>query len=112
VPARSSTPLNLKVLPSLAQKFPARAAGYGLTPSGLLSLLVWNDGLHPNPALAALAQDAKLVRQSLSCSLRTTQMAIARRRARAQSLSLNAYLEALIAALLARRPGPLTVFSR
>ena len=75
----------------------------------LLSILVRNDGLRPNRSLAPVAQERKLVRVPLPCSLRSAQMAIARRRARAQRMSVNAYLEALISAQLARPAANLVI---
>lgn len=107
--ARSSTSIGLKLLPEVAKAFPPSAGALGLAPSVLLAVLVRNDGIRPDRKLQALLQAPRLVRQQLSCSLRSGQMAIARRRARQQGLSLNAYLESLIAAHLARPASDLLV---
>lgn len=61
--------------------------------------------------LRALEQSPKLVREQISCSLRSARMAAARRRAREQQLSVNAYLEALISGHLRAGRGPLVVLA-
>ena len=91
----------------LVESFPARAASLGLPTGALLAALVWNDHVRPDRTLIALEKTPKLARLPLSCSLRNPQRALAMRRAREQRLSLNAYLEALIAAQVARPRAPL-----
>jgi hypothetical protein len=95
--ARANPPLSLKVLPPLEEKFPARAASLGLGTSTLLAALVWNDALAPGRTLQALDASRVLKRRPLGVSLRAPIKRLARQRARALGLSLNAYLEALIA---------------
>lgn len=108
---RSNPPFTLKLLPGLASVAPRRAAGYGLPFSAFVAALVWNDALRPDRALAALPREGKIVRQPLACSLRAAQRRLARKRAREQHISVNAYLEALIAAQLARPLSQLIIHS-
>jgi hypothetical protein len=110
VAARRTSPFTLRLLAEVAQAAPFRAAAYGLPFSTYLAVLVWNDALQPVATLAALPRTGKIVRQPLSCSLRAPHLRIARRRARELAISVNAYLEALIAAQLARPRAPLVVF--
>lgn len=98
--ARPNVPLKLKLLPHLARDLRPAASALGQTTSGLVAILVWNDHMQPDRTLTALPRSRTLVRVAMPCSLRRTHAGLARRRARAQRLSLNAYLEALIAARL------------
>ncbi len=102
--------LNIKLLPALAAGAPREAEDYGLTVSALVSILVWNDSLKPDRALCAIPSAGKLVRAHLGCSLRTEHFRRARARAKTQHMSVNSYLEALIAAQLARPASALVVF--
>lgn len=109
---RANLPLNLKMLPHLADALPNYAKAVGLTASGVLSVLVWNDSVRPNRTLTALPRERRLKRASITCSLRTPQRKLARTRARTQRMSLNAYLEALLAIHLARpRSASLTILN-
>ena len=101
--------LRLKLRPDLVQDFPAYAQARGMGTSTLLGLLVWNDSVRPNPGLTQIAGLARFARAPLSCSMRGHQRVLAARRARELSLSLNAYLESLIAAQLAQPRGPLLI---
>ena len=83
----------------------------GQTVSGWLAILVHNDGVQPHRELAALANDTREVRVDLGCTLRGALRDAATRQAAAAQLTRNAYLEALVAAFLAR-PGPLLVLAR
>lgn len=103
--------LRLKLHPELARHVQPLASAYGLATATLVAILIWNDTLRPDYALAQVAGPVRLARVPFSCSLRATHRALAARRAREQKLSLNAYLEALIAAQLARGRAPLVVFS-
>ncbi|MES2696915.1 MAG: hypothetical protein V4773_25845 [Verrucomicrobiota bacterium] len=107
--ARANLPINLKLLPSLGDHFSKRALAYGMTTSGLLAAAVWNDHLKPDRKLVALEAPRKLKRVEDSVTLRLPLKRLAKARARAQGLSLNAYVEALIAAHLARPLAPLVV---
>lgn len=98
--------------PDLAEGFPARAAGYGLATGGLLAALVWNDYFQPDWDLDPIDMPRKHARSPLSCSLRAKQRAQAKVRSKQLSMSLNAYLEALIAAEMARPPGELVILFR
>jgi hypothetical protein len=98
------------VQPEIATNFPKRAAMLGLLPSALLSILVWNDMVRPTRSLRQLATSRKLVRAPYSISLRSAKRALAVRRAREQKLSLNAYLEALMATELGRPDMDLPVY--
>ena len=104
--ARANCPLNVSLRRDLAAKVPARAGALGQTVSGWLAILVHNDGVAPNRALAALANDTREVRIDLGCTLRGALRDAATRQAAAAQLSRNAYLEALVAADLATG-GPL-----
>ena len=106
---RSNSPFTLKMLPEIAAAAPQHAAEYGLAFSTFAAVLVWNDTLRPNRALAALPRTGKIVRQPVSCSLRGPLLRFARRRSREQAMSVNAYLEALISARLAQPRGPLII---
>jgi hypothetical protein len=108
---RRNSPLSLRLLPEIAEAAPLRAAGYGLPFSSFAAVLVWNDTLRPARALAALPRTGKIVRQPVSCSLRGPLLRFARRRAREQAMSVNAYLEAIIAAQLALPRGPLVILN-
>lgn len=98
----SNSSLRLKLRADLARDFPLRAAKLGLRPSTLLGILVWNDSIRPNQALARVDSGRRLARAPLTCSLGRGKRPLASIRAREQNLSLNAYLEALAAELLAR----------
>lgn len=101
--------LRLKLRPDLAEGFSDHAAVFGLAASTLLAVLVWNDSIRPDRSLVALPRAPKLARAPLTCSLRKRHRALAATRSREQDMSLNAYLEALIAKSAKRPSGPLIV---
>lgn len=103
--------LNLKLLPELAAKFPRYASAFDLPPSTVLGILVWNDSINPDRTLEALAPSPRLNRIGIGCSLRAARRRVALQRSREQKLSLNAYLEALIASHLARSRGALVILN-
>lgn len=109
--ARRNTPLKLQILPGLAEAAPLEASALGLTLSGLVAILVWNDAVKP-AALVPVKAHARLSRVALSCSLRRPQRALASAAAHRLDMSLNAYLEALLAARLGRGGRDLTVRRR
>lgn len=111
VPA-ANYPIKLAVLPSIATDAGARAERVGLTVSGLLGALVWNDSLAPNPRLQPLPSPAKRTREPVTCSLRRDLRPLAERRALQLDMSLNAYLEALLEVDLRNPCAELTLLAR
>ncbi len=104
-------PIKLAVRPDLEAAARPRARMLGQTVSGLISILVWNDHVAPRPGLAPLPNPQKLIRVDLTISLRVDLRAIAEESARAQVMSLNAYLEALLAADLSQPDRNLTILA-
>jgi len=105
-------PIKLAVLPSIAAEVGPRAERVGLTVSGLLGALVWNDALAPNPRLQPLPGPAKRTREPVTCSLRRDLRPLAERRTLQLDMSLNAYLEALLEMDLRNPYAELTLLAR
>ncbi len=104
-------PIKLAVLPSIAADVGPRAERVGLTVSGLLAALVWNDSLVPNPRLQPLPSPARRTREAVTCSIRKDLRPGAERRARQLGMSFNAYLEALLEMDLRAPYADLTLFA-
>ena len=103
-------PLKLAVRPDLQAGARPGAERVGMTVSGLVGVLVWNDHLRPNYDLAALPNPEKVTRVDLTISLRRPLREFAEQGARSRRMSLNAYLEALLAAHLDKPAGALIIF--
>ena len=98
---------NLKVIPSLAAAVAKDSQSLGLSVTALVAVLVRNDAIAP----AELAQvpPEKYSRVVVQCSLRAEIRRLAKRgAARSQLPTINAYIEALLAARV-KRGGPLLV---
>lgn len=95
----------LKVLPEIAEKAPLRAAQIGERVSGYVATLIWNYA--QAPWKVAQERDAPdLVRVKLPCYLRKGVGDLAEKLAGENRLSLNAFVEALLAAdLRSSEPG-------
>ncbi len=91
-------PVKLAVRSELKTGARPRAEKLGQTVSGLLAILVWNDNLRPNRSLEPLANPERVTRVDLTVSLRAGIRTLAERTACSREMTLNSYLEALLAA--------------
>lgn len=99
----------LRLLPHLADGLVTSADRHGLKLGTLAGILVWNDSLQPS-ALEAEPR-GKLSRVPIPCPIRPAIARLIPAALRRTRLNRNAYLEALVAAHMAK-PGPLVVHSR
>ncbi len=86
----------LKLLPEIAKAAPARAKSLNLAFSTYVALLIENQHRHP-VRLRALPAATDLVRVHVPCSWRAGLRPLASRLADQAGLSVNAFVEALIA---------------
>gem|GEM_PF-3647781 len=84
----------------MAKASQERASQLHLAFSAYVAALVWNNQFPPVASLTALPNPRAVVRVRVPCSLRGVTGGLARKQARSSKLSVNAFLESLIAAEL------------
>lgn len=101
------TPLQL--LPAIAHGAELRAGRLGLPMSGYVAILVWNQAHAPVP-VERTPDSRELARVRVGCYFRREIAPLARSGAKSAKLSVNAYVEALIARDLREPDAPLLIY--